>query len=291
MGSVADKIARKIAAQLRAKVIDLSGFRAGRELARETGLDGSRFKELIEQGYDPAFAHYAVGQTLVSLFAEQISAMSEAKGYTNVVAKAEDEYMPAGPPISPLTASYFTNWAFFDLQFGASRETIGTCILRVAVAIGMPGWIAEVVGPMQRSRMGFYIHAGTEGPAVLLKDIVTGELKRCHSASGYRGLADELWYARLLSPPTGLADHHVVVTTPYVMLDGSEQRFLDYRDRELSRMAAAARRRPVEVEALLKHGPTTHHWNEYIFAGYVNHQTDAIFLAGIPDDPKSLPHA
>ena len=75
MGSVADKIARKVAAQLRSKVIDVSEFRAGRELARDAGFDGSRFKDLVEQGYDPVFAFLAQGLTLVAVFAEAISAL------------------------------------------------------------------------------------------------------------------------------------------------------------------------------------------------------------------------
>jgi hypothetical protein len=41
----------------------------------------------------------------------------------------------------------------------------------------------------------------------------------------------------------------------------------------------------------LKYGSWTHHWNEFVFQGYHNHQHDAIFLAGIPDVKGSLPHA
>jgi hypothetical protein len=33
------------------------------------------------------------------------------------------------------------------------------------------------------------------------------------------------------------------------------------------------------------------YWNEYIFLAYVNHRTDATFMAGIPDIRESLPHA
>jgi hypothetical protein len=290
MGSVADKIARKVAVQIRSNVIDLSAFRVGRERAQEAGLDGNRMRDLIAEGYDPAFAYYAQGLTLVSLFAEAISAMPEAKSYLKTLAKAEDEYVPAGPPISPLTASYFNLWAFFDLQFGSSRETIGTCILTVAKATGMPAWIADIVRPLQESRMGFYVHVGMDGRMVLLKDIVTQEVIRCHSASGYLGNMGELWYTRLMPPPHALVDHHVVFTTPYVVLDGTEERFRHYIDRELVRISASSRK-PMNADYLLKYGPSANHWNEYIFLAYVNHQTDAIFLAGIPDIRESLPQA
>lgn len=31
-------------------------------------------------------------------------------------------------------------------------------------------------------------------------------------------------------------------------------------------------------------------WSEFIFASYVGHKTEAIFLEGLPDVPTSLPH-
>lgn len=83
----------------------------------------------------------------------------------------------------------------------------------------------------------------------------------------------------------------MVVTTPYVVLDGTQQRFLDYIAREVARMAATGGRKAVDAETLLKVGPTANHWNEYIFLAYVNHQPDAIFLAGVPDIRESLPQA
>ena len=289
MGSVADKIAKKAASQVRAKVIDLSEYRAGRERALEAGLDGSRFKQLVEEGYDPAFAFYTSGLSLVANFAQVISSMPEGRAYNKAVAKAEDEYVPEGPPISPLTASYFNQWAFFDLQFGSSKETIGTCILTVAEATGMPAWMADIVRPMQQSRMGFYHHVGLEGKFVLLKDIVTQEVKRCHSSAGYLGKRGQIWYVRLLPPPSPMVNYHVATTTPYVVLDGKESKWLDYFAREISRMPYIGRNKPADADYLLKHGPSLNHWNEYVFLAYVNHQNDAVFLAGIPDILESLP--
>lgn len=289
MGSVADKIAKKAASQVRTNVIDLSEYRAGRERALEDGLDGSRFKQLVEEGYDPAFAFYTSGLSLVAHFAQVISSMPEGRAYNKAVAKAEDEYVPEGPPISPLTASYFNQWAFFDLQFGSSKETIGTCILTVAEATGMPAWMADIVQPMQRSRMGFYLHVGLEGKFVLLKDIVTQEVKRCHSSAGYLGKPGQIWYLRLLPPPSPMVNYHVATTTPYVVLDGKESKWLDYFAREISRMPDIGRNKPADADYLLKHGPSLNHWNEYVFLAYVNHQNDAVFLAGIPDILESLP--
>lgn len=140
--------------------------------------------------------------------------------------------------------------------------------------------------------MGFYVHAGLDGSVVLLKDIVTQEVLRCHSATGCSGERGQLWYTRLLLPPAALnVGHHVVFTTPYVVLDGMERRFLDHIERETARMSASGPGKAIDAGVLLKHGPTANHWNECIFLACVNHQTDAVFLAEVPDIRESLRQA
>jgi hypothetical protein len=64
---------------------------------------------------------------------------------------------------------------------------------------------------------------------------------------------------------------------------------LDYFTRELARMPDIGRNMPADTDYLLKYGRTSNHWNEYVFLAYVNHQKDAVFLAGIPDILESLP--
>lgn len=58
-----------------------------------------------------------------------MSELPEFDPYCEIVGPAEEEYMPNAPPHSPLTRSYFTTWAFFDVRFGPDGETIGTCLL------------------------------------------------------------------------------------------------------------------------------------------------------------------
>ena len=52
---------------------------------------------------------------------------------------------------------------------------------------------------------------------------------------------------------------------------------------------------PSEADALhqfLKYyGSGKNHWHEFVFLAYHHHQSDAIFLAGIPDLKATLPHA
>ncbi len=45
------------------------------------------------------------------------------------------------------------------------------------------------------------------------------------------------------------------------------------------------------LHRFLKQGQNPNFWNEFVFKAYHHHQSDAIFLAGIPDLEATLPHA
>ena len=250
MGSVADKIARKIISSRGSKVVDLARCREGRKMALETGIVGegpisAKFADL-----DPCHAIYALAENIVSLMAESISGMREANGFVRIVGEAEDEYMPGGPPMSPLTVSYFTMWAMFDVRFGSSRETMGSCILRIASEFDSPSWLTDTVGLMQKSRMGFFVHCGSEDEGVLLREVDTREVVSCTVPAGYAGGAGEIWFVRVLPPPHPLCRRHIVFITPYVIHGWPERAFVDYLERELARMKA--RKKPPRTDGLAR---------------------------------------
>ena len=292
MGSVADKMAKKILSSRGSKVVDLASWREGRKMALESGFGGEcpipgKFADL-----DPCHAIYALAENVASLMAESLSGMREAKGYVRIAGGAEDEYLPSGPPMSPLTVSYFTMWAMFDVRFGSSRETMGSCILRIAPEFDCPSWLVDTVGLMQQSRMGFYVHCGSEGDRVLLREVGTREIVSCAVPAGYAGREGQIWFVRVLPPPHPLCRRHIVFTTPYVIRDYPELAFVDYLERELARMKTKKPRGTDDALGhLMKYGPDPNHWNEYIHCGYTGHQHEAIFLTGIPDIRQSLPHA
>jgi len=292
MGTTADKIAGKIASQLKSKIIDLSGLRAAQQMFQEARIDSDGLKKLMSKEHDPCHALYIFAQNFASVLGEQLSEIKETRQFVKIVSDAEDEFQPGGPPLSPLTVSYFTMWALFDVLFGQSHETIGTCILGIGPLIEMPPWLLDVIGQMQRSTMGVYVHCGTDGHLVRLRALGSQETKLCHVPSGYMGKAGELWFVRLLPPANALFDYHIVFNTPYILVDVTERMFADYLAREVGRMGS--RNLPGKLEAsayIMKHGPTPNHWNEYIFCAYTGHQHNAVFLTGIPDIKESLPHA
>src|ERR1022692_3128970 len=85
--------------------------------------DVKSFEALVRSGHDPLHAAYVATQNFTSFFAEAVSQFPEFDPYCKLVDPAEEEYMPGGPPMSPLTMSYFTTGAFFDVRFGPDGET------------------------------------------------------------------------------------------------------------------------------------------------------------------------
>lgn len=281
MGLISEKLARRF---------DKWGRRFRRE-AKTIPIpkDVRDVGTLVRAGYDPLHALYVSVQNITSVFAEAVSVLLEVKPYYNVAAAAEDEYMPSGPPMSPLTRSYFTTWAFFDLRFGPGRETIGTCLLETSDRLELDSGLVEAVRQLQESRMGVYEHAGVQGGRVRLRELITGRDLDAVCTSGYQGKPGELWYVRLCPPILDLVEYHVTFTTPYILTQASKSDWTAYLNRAMLQLQNTEENR--RLYELLKYGLSVHHWNEFVFQAYHHHQNNAIVLAGIPDVKASLPHA
>jgi hypothetical protein len=243
---------------------------------------------LVKDGLDPLFAVYASVQNITSVFSECVSVLPELEPFYDVITAAEEEYMPGGPPMSPLTGSYFTTWAFFDFRFGGELETIGTCLLDVSDRLGLDPGLVEATRQFQESRLGVYEHGGTRGGRVRLRELVTGEDFDIVCTSGYGGKPGELWYVRLCPPILDLVEYHVTITTPYILTQTSKSDWTAYLNRAMLQLEVEDDYR---LYCLLKNGLSVHHWNEFVFQAYHHHQHDAVFLAGLPDVKDSLPHA
>ena len=250
--------------------------------------DMPNLEKLIEQGFDPVHAIYVFVQNISSYFAEGVSHLPEMKAFAKIYTKAEDEYMPSGPPMSPLTTSFFTAWGFYDLRFDGT-DTLAKCQIDANDLICMNPDQLDALKKLADSRMGVYEHVGMEGTHIRLRELVTNAEFACHCASGNSGRSGELWYVRLLPPlMPKLAHYHIAFTTPYILMAGKED-WLQFFRRTLSQSGVGT-----ESEALhrlLKYGPEPNYWNEFVFKAYHHDQGNAIFLAGIPDLKATLPHA
>jgi hypothetical protein len=287
MNLISDKLvkrlgkSRKLADEIRRESVSIHD-------ALESLKQGATSRLSHGVALDPLHAVYVAVQNVASTFAERVSQLAEFKPYYQLVARAEAEYMPGRPPMSPLTGSYFTTWAFFDLRFGPDNETIGTCLLDVADSLGLGEKVTEAVRLMSGTRMGIYEHIGVKSGRCMLRELITDDEFGCSVPAGYPGSKGELWFARLC-PPLGPVGYHVAFTTPYVLTGFGKADWTAYLSKSLIGLTAPEKRR--RLGELLKYGREPNFWSEFIFQAYHHHRHDAIFLTGLPDVPGSLPHA
>jgi hypothetical protein len=286
---IADKLVKKMNRYARGKVVDLQAVMIGRKNAEELQRTVATREELAD--LHAAHAIYVYAQNQISVMYEQLSALKEMDRFVKLISWAEEEYLPSGPPMSPLTTSFFTCWAFFDACVGLGEETIATTTMAVGSAFAMHDELLRVIGLMQDSRMAVYAHEGTDRDRdrIVLRELVTNRVCKAICASGYRGRRGELWYARVLPPPVPGLEEHVVFTTPYLLIDPGEREWLAYFQRTLPH---APTEDPIAAyERHMKFGPARDYWTEFVFEAYSNHRSDVIFLRGLPDVPESRPHS
>lgn len=294
-GPLARKVIDLARQQLQKKVTSLGDWKEGKlksEEYQKSVVSEERLNKL-----DPLHALYVYSQNHLSVLIEQIAELPILDKLADRYASASEEYMPSGPPMSPLTKSYFTCWGAFDLcSFGAKKETLCTIATDFCKYINADDGQIEVFEEMQNSRMGIYKHEGKSGEYINFRELITNKEIKAISSSGYMGFEGEIWLARIFPPLFNSFSYSVVFTTPYILgklgnnnsfVPLVENDWLSYFERNLGKM----RIQDIEASyhALMKYGLNYNYWNEYIFLSYRNHRDDMILLEGFPDIPSSLP--
>jgi hypothetical protein len=284
-------IARKVVAQLRkAKYRKFVGLNSWAEAERATA---ELMKAISPKGLSteipPIAAAYSYVTNFATVLVELLLDLPELRRFRDRIERDEEEYMPEGPPMSPLTRTFFWHGVIWDLSFGLQRETLGSVLLAVGDALQMDREFLHLLDLLNRSRLGMHVHEGAAGGKVVLRELVTNERRQSICLAGYEGAPGELWLARVLPPPAPELAESVVVTTPYVILEPTVSEWERYLERTLARIAA---RSPADAyHTLMKDGLAPNYWSEYVFEAYANHVTEAIFLMGLPDVPESRPHS
>lgn len=286
-GPLAQRLLKSIARLRQQKVVNFATFSAGKRqaLAAQTSvISAERLAEL-----HPLHARYVAVQHQVSAMGEQLLALPPLARFSTIFTDAEDIYLPAGPPMSPLTSSYFFYWVTFDAAVGIHQETLGTCLIALLKHLGSDPEFVRLVEIMQNSRMGLYLRLRVEDEYVWLRELATGIDVSCLVPAGYRGRPDEVWLARVLPPPAAEFRDSIVITTPYVIVRPLAPGWYAFLERTLPKLACST---PYEAyERLMKYGLNLNYWNEYIFEAYAGAETSAVFLHGLPDIALSRPHS
>lgn len=245
---------------------------------------------LDAESVDPVFGIYVMTQHLLFELATKLGRTPAMKKFNQIAEKSEKEYMPEGPPISPVTTSYYTSWLFNDLKYDGVNTIATTALSRLKTQREL----AEFDKPLRNyanSRMGIFEHIGKSGRFVKLRELCTDSIFKCIVPSGYAGTKGELWFARTAPPlvPDPKA-YHVLMTTPYILVRTSKQDWIDFLNRSLAKYGKTGDT-ATDLHEFLKYGPDKHYWLEFIMEGYAGHQKEAVFLTGIPDIKSTLPHA
>lgn len=283
-------IARKIIAagrkHQRQTVVDLAKLRQARDEMRGI-IDRSKPPSEIGASF-PGFAAYIYVTNWALGVVEAAQDLKNLWRHVDRVAKAEEDYMPEGPPMSPITRSMFCAWSLWDLTVGVKRESLGSILLAIGRVQGMDPLFVGVLEKLVESRLGLHIHESTVDGIVTLRELVTGEQRRCVCPAGYKGESGEVWLARVLPPPATTLPEAVVLTTPYVIQNPGPAGWQAYLDRTLPAIAADPK---TAYPRLMKRGLNERFWLEYVFEAYASHQTEAVFLMGLPDVAESRPHS
>lgn len=286
-------IADKIIAELKrygaekSNVIDFQAVKAVRaEVERMNDDDGAASES------DPACAYYLSGVKLMTLIGNSLAHHPALAKLMDKVEAADREYMPSGPPMSPITRSLFISWSLLDLPQGIGRETVGSIAEAAHRAIAVDAAQSDLMAVLNKSRLGVFVQeAKSAGNRSRLRELVTGKVGEFACDSGYRGEPANILLVRTLPPPANILGHGAIIMTPYQIVSPGEDAWLAYFDRTLPQIGNA---RVKAYEQLMKWGLGKlgeRYWMEYIFEAYANHSESTVFLKGLPDVASSRPHA
>jgi len=284
---VAHEILQRIRKFQASQVVDLTLFRQAKETALQQRDEAA---EDLDDFHPFHTLQTYMLKTVVNA-GNQLGELPELSKLMDQVEAAQDEYTPDGPPMSPISKSYYLNWSVFDIATGINRETLGTCVAVVSKALGSHPGHVEFIEQMCRTRPGFYVHEGFEGDSVVLRELMTQKRYPIIVPSGYRGQPGDLLLIRVL--PSFLPEYPqaLAMTTPYKIVSPNVDAWIAYFDRTLASLGG---NRVRDYETLMKFGAPPHghkYWTEYIFEAYAGYELEVVFLEGLPDVDASRPHS
>ena len=290
MGPVAAKIVKELRKAKRAAVIDLAAVRDARELshAMDVAMPGS-------DDLPPNHAAWMRSFAVMTAFAGGLLETHALRKLADRVAAADEEYMPGGPPQSPVLDSVFASWWMADLPVGPTRESMCSIIADLGPVMGWPAELSRCSRHFAQSRLGVYRASKIGTDRVQLDELETGARTHVHVPSDMHtpdGDGSELWLTRLLPPLTRHSSDWVVWSTPY-KLDGddAEAEWISFCERVMASGAAAKTEPGDRLARHFKAVEQPQRWLEYIMDGYAGVDSHgSIALLGVPDRPATLPH-
>ena len=166
-GPVARKVIASARQHLQQKVTNIADWREAKVRAEDYQRTVISKKKLTE--YDPLHGLYIYRQNQLSVLIEQLINLPMLDRLTDAYSKAQQEYILSGPPMSPLTTSYFACCGSFDpCSSGVKKETLCTVATDFCRFLQVDEGLIALFETMQASRMGIYRHDRCIEPICIL---------------------------------------------------------------------------------------------------------------------------
>jgi hypothetical protein len=276
VGPIARKLISDLRREERRGVVDLAAYREARDRAAEraddVGIDGLPAANVFWMLALRELARCA----FVLLNSKHLGRLARR------IEQSEEEYMPGGPPSSPLLDSFHIMWCLTGCSIGRERETLGSIALDVAAAFKIPEPVRARWREIAGAYPGVYEIVEVTGDAVTVVEIVGDRRHEVAPPPDVPAEPGGLWWTWLL-PPAGGDRRWASITTPY-LIDGTVDEWRAYFERAAGAGYEAYRRHLVSP-------PEPNLWLDYILDGYAGVCDSAVVLVGLPDRPSSLPHS
>jgi len=275
---------------------------------REKGQEPGE-AELPEE-VKPFFGHYCV---VVRAAAQLLGAPafdSLARFYDDV----EEEYMPGGPPQSPVYDSFAMQFVLGSVRRGLGNETPYSVLARLLKRDPSRARLQSMAQSLADARFELYRVKSTGDHRAEIEPVRGGRAIGVRLTGPFLCPGD-FGLMRVLS----FDNEHFIADSPY-LLKASEEDWLDHLARIVVQQQApgttsapqkasklsskeqarkrqrdkakAVRNEPEEVlKRYLQFGLSDRYWFDYVMDAYAGERRGIVFLAGVPDRPELLPHS
>lgn len=264
----------------------------------------------LPEAIKPFFGHYCVVVRAATALLGAPAFRSLARFHDEI----EEEYMPGGPPQSPVYDSFAMQFILGSVPQGIANETPHSVLARLLLRDPSRARLQCMAQSLADARFELYRVKNASGHRAELEHVrgsgafsvwLTGPFLRTGDFGLMRVLAfdnesfladspyllkasEQDWLEHLARV---VAQQHAPTAAPVAQkaskLSSKEQARRRQKDK-----AKAARNEPEEViKRYLHFGLSERYWFDYVMDAYAGERRGIVFLEGVPDRPDLLPHS
>lgn len=258
----------------------------------------------------PFFGHY----TALTRAAVRLLGAPDFDALRRLHDEIEKEYMPGGPPMSPIYDSFAMQFVLSAVPKGIGSETPYSVLARLLLRDPGRFRLQSLAQSLAESTFDLYRVKSATGHDAELEPVRSGSAFSVRLTGPFLRTGD-FGLMRVVQ----FDDKFFIADSPY-LLKASEEDWREHltrivvnqqvaptvstpqKARKLSSKeqarkrqkdkAKASRKEPEElIRSYLKFGPSPRYWFDYVMDAYAGERRGIVFLAGVPDRPKLLPHS